>query len=80
MVVLKKLQKCKLETHRYEGKRSGMWKIEKTLNTFNEGSTHRKYIENGGILEMMAENFSGNDIRYQSSGFRRSINPMKNTS
>ena len=56
-----------------------MWKIGKTLNTFNEGSTHRKYIENGRILEMMAEKFSGNDIRYQSSGFRRSMNPMKNT-
>lgn len=56
-----------------------MWKIGKTLNTFNEGSTHRKYIENGRILEMMAEKFSRNDIRYQSSGFRRSMNPMKNT-
>lgn len=79
MVVLKKLQKCKLETHQYKGKRSGMWKIEKTLNTFNEGSTHKKYRENREILEMMAEKFSRNYIRYQSSGFRRSMNPMKNT-
>lgn len=43
--MLKKLQKCKLETHQYKGKRSGMWKIEKTLNTVNEGSTHTKNRE-----------------------------------